>query len=73
MVPKGNMMQSLLEVMEGEKLKMVDFKMSNRAVPPLEIIGLECELADFFSSGLTNVNRAGKLTINTDISITCKI
>ena len=58
MVPKGNMMQCILRKGE-EKFELLKFAITKR-LPPVEIIELESELADFFSEGVDNIVREGE-------------
>eukprot|EP00092_Neocalanus_flemingeri_P097337 GFUD01124045.1.p1 GENE.GFUD01124045.1~~GFUD01124045.1.p1 ORF type:complete len:115 (-),score=31.70 GFUD01124045.1:45-389(-) len=57
MVPKGNMMQCMMKKVDG-RLELLKFAITKR-LPPVEIIELESELADFFSVGVETIVREG--------------
>ena len=57
MVPKGNMMQCMMKKEEG-RFDLIKFAITKK-LPPVEIIELESELADFFSVGVETVDREG--------------
>merc|ERR1712029_518531 len=58
MVPRGNMMHCMLKETEGI-LKQEKFNITGKD-PPLEIMEVECEMADFFEAGITDMIREGE-------------
>ena len=58
MVPKGNMMQCMLKKVD-DGFELIKFAISKR-LPPVEIIQMESELADFFSVGVETIAREGE-------------
>eukprot|EP00092_Neocalanus_flemingeri_P012000 GFUD01012937.1.p1 GENE.GFUD01012937.1~~GFUD01012937.1.p1 ORF type:complete len:137 (+),score=35.54 GFUD01012937.1:270-680(+) len=63
MIPKGNMMVSMLKRVEGGKFGLVKLNCSNKDTPP-ENKELEEELKSFLEKGITHLIRDGKnLTI----------
>jgi len=59
MVPRGNMMHCMLKEEEGV-LKQVKFNITGKE-PPVEILEVECIMADFFEAGITNMTREGEV------------
>ena len=58
MIPKGNMMASMLKRDEGGKFNLVKFNCSNRDIPP-ENKDLEAEFKNFLEQGISNLVREG--------------
>merc|ERR1711994_851421 len=59
MVPRGNMMHCMLKEEEG-RLKQIKFNITGKE-PPVEILEVECIMADFFEAGITNMVREGEI------------
>jgi len=59
MVPKGNMMSCMLKEGEDGSLTQVKFNITKKQ-SPVEIIEVECELAEFFDGGITDMVREGE-------------
>eukprot|EP00092_Neocalanus_flemingeri_P022431 GFUD01024328.1.p1 GENE.GFUD01024328.1~~GFUD01024328.1.p1 ORF type:complete len:162 (+),score=52.38 GFUD01024328.1:71-487(+) len=63
MIPRGNMMVSMLKRVEGGSFSLVKLNCSNKETPP-ENKELEAEFKSFLEQGITNLVRDGKnLTI----------
>merc|ERR1711892_703132 len=62
MIPKGNMMASVLKREEGGKFNLVKFNCSNRDTPK-ENKELEAEFKAFLELGISNLIREGKTLI----------
>merc|ERR1711892_153903 len=62
MIPKGNMMASVLKREEGGKFNLVKFNCSNRDTPK-ENKELEDEFKTFLEQGISNLVREGKTLI----------
>jgi len=60
MLPKGNMMKCMLKEGDDGSLTQVKFDITKRQ-SPVEIIEVECEMAEFFDGGITNMVREGEI------------
>merc|ERR1712080_573502 len=58
MVPRGNMMHCMLKEEEGT-LMQTKFNITGKE-PPLEIMEVECEMADFFEAVINDMVREGE-------------
>ena len=62
MIPKGNMMASMLKKVEvGEGFKLVNFNCSNKKETPKENKELEDDFKAFLEKGISNLVREGEL------------
>ena len=62
MIPKGNMMASMLKKVEdGEGFKLVNFNCSNKKETPKENKELEDDFKVFLEKGISNLVREGEL------------
>ena len=59
MVPKGNMMQCLVQEEEGGSLKQVKYSITGKDLP-VEIMEVEGIMHDFLESGVTDIRREGE-------------
>ena len=66
MVPKGNMMQCMLKKVD-DGFELIKFAISKR-LPPVEIIQMESELADFFSVGVETIARELNILTSEEIN-----
>merc|ERR1712106_732124 len=62
MIPKGNMMASMLKKVEGEKFSLVKLNCSNRECPK-ENKELEAAFRSFLEQGISNVVREGNTLV----------
>merc|ERR1712183_13371 len=62
MIPKGNMMASILKMVEGGKFSLVKFNCSSRECPK-ENKDLEAEFKCFLEKGISNLARQGNTLV----------
>ena len=59
MIPKGNMMASTLNKLEGENYDLIEFRCSNKKETPEENKQLEEEFKLFLEKGISKISRQG--------------
>ena len=59
MIPKGNMMASTLNKLEGDSYELIEFRCSNKKETPEENKLLEEEFKLFLEKGISKISRQG--------------
>ena len=60
MIPKGNMMASTLNKLEGDNYDLIEFRCSNKSETPEENKQLEEEIKQFLEKGISKISRQGR-------------
>ena len=60
MIPKGNMMASTLNKLEGDNYDLIEFRCSNKRETPEENKQLEEEIKQFLEKGISKISRQGR-------------
>ena len=60
MIPKGNMMASTLNKLEGDNYDLIEFRCSNKKETPEENKQLEEEIKQFLEKGISKISRQGR-------------